>query len=257
MVATVEEAGFMAFDAGGASLLAPGVRQPLLLPDAQEEDRVARIANGAARDRERASAVLVLCHEWQPDIVVGDEVDFGVVVAAERLGLPYACLQSTASGSVAPSGVVAEQANQLRVEHGLPPDPSLKMLRRYLVLVPFPPSFRDPGCPLPPTAHELRHVSSDLPLDESAFPWLAALSDSETVYVTLGTIFNQESGDLFERIVEGVRDLRVNVVATVGRALDPQVLGPQPPTSMSSATSPGHSSCRIAAWSCPMAGLAA
>jgi hypothetical protein len=35
MVATVEEAGFTAFDAGGASLLAPGVRQPLLLPDAQ------------------------------------------------------------------------------------------------------------------------------------------------------------------------------------------------------------------------------
>jgi MGT family glycosyltransferase len=46
--------------------------------------------------------------------------------------------------------------------------------------------------------------------------------------VTLGTIFNQESGDLFERIVEGVRDLPVTVVATVGRALDPEVLGPQP-----------------------------
>jgi MGT family glycosyltransferase len=103
------------------------------------------------------------------------------------------------------------------------------MLRRYLVLVPFPPSLRDPGSPLPPTAHELRHVSSDLPLDESAFPWLAALSDSDLVYVTLGTIFNQESGDLFERIVGGVRDLPVDVVATVGRALDPEVLGPQPP----------------------------
>jgi MGT family glycosyltransferase len=49
------------------------------------------------------------------------------------------------------------------------------------------------------------------------------------VYVTLGTIFNQESGDRFERIVEGVRDLPVNLVATVGRALDPEVLGPQPP----------------------------
>ena len=229
MVATVEEAGFTAFDAGGASLLASGVRQPLLLPDAQEEDRAARIAKGAARDRERASAVLVLCHEWQPDIVVCDEVDFGVVVAAERLGLPYASVQSTASGSVMPTGVAAEQANQLRAEHGLPPDPGLEMLRRYLVLVPFPPSLRDPRCPLPPTALQLRHVSSDLPLDERAFPWLAALSDSETVYVTLGTIFNQESGDLFERIVEGVRDLPVNLVATVGRALDPEVLGPQPP----------------------------
>ena len=228
MVATVEEAGFTAFDAGGASLLAPGVRQPLLLPDAQEEDRAARIARGAARDRERASAVLALCHQWRPDIVVCDEVDLGVVVAAERLGLPYATVQSTASGSVLPSGVVAEQANELRAEHSLPPDPGLEMLRRYLVLVPFPPGFRDPGSPLPPTAHVLRHVSPDRPLGDSAPPWLAARSDSDLVYVTLGTVFNQESGDLFERIVEGVRELPVNVVATVGRALDPEVLGLQP-----------------------------
>ena len=170
MVATVEEEGFTAFDAGGASLLAPGVRQPLLLPDAQEEDRAARIAKGAARDRERASAVLVLCHQWQPDIVVCDEADLGVVVAAERLGLPYASVQSTASGSVVPSGVVAEQANELRVEHGLPPDPGLEMLRRYLVLVPFPPGFRDPGSPLPPTAHALRHVSPDLTAGRERIP---------------------------------------------------------------------------------------
>lgn len=229
MVATVEGSGFTAFDAGGASLLAPGVRQPLLLPDAEQEDRAARIARGAVRDRERAAAVLALCHEWRPDIVVCDEVDLGVVVAAERLGLPHASVQSTASGSVVPSGLVAEQANRLRADHGLPPDPGLEMLRRYLVLAPFPPSFRDPGSPPPPTALALRHVASDPPLDERALPWLAALSDGQTVYVTLGTIFNQESGELFERIVEGVRDLPVNVVATVGRALDPGVLGRQPP----------------------------
>jgi UDP:flavonoid glycosyltransferase YjiC (YdhE family) len=256
MVATVEEAGFTAFDAGGTSLLAPGVRQPLLLPDAQE-DRAGRIARGAARDRERASAALVLGDTWRPDIVVCDEADFGVVVAAERLGLPYATVQSTATGSVVPSGVVAGQANQLRAEHGLAPDPGLEMLRRYLVLAPFPPSFRDPGIPPPPTAQPLRHLGPERPLDERALPWLAALSGTATVYVTLGTIFNQESGDLSERIVEGVRDLPVNVVATVGRALDPEVLGPQPPNVHVERYIPRDSSCRTAAWSCPMVGRAA
>jgi UDP:flavonoid glycosyltransferase YjiC (YdhE family) len=229
MAATVEATGFPVFDAGGASLLAPGVRQPLLRPDAEDEDRAARIATGVARDRERAGAVLALGREWRPDVVVCDESDFGAVVAAERLGRPHATVQSTAAGSVVPSRVVAAQANDLRAEHGLPADPGLEMLHRYLVLTPFPPSFRDPGIPLPPTAHALRHVSAELPLDESALPWLAALSDRETVYVTLGTIFNQESGDLFERIVEGVRDLPVQVIATVGRELDPEVLGRQPP----------------------------
>jgi UDP:flavonoid glycosyltransferase YjiC (YdhE family) len=229
MVATVEAAGFTAFDAGGASLLAPGVRQPLLPPDAEEKDRAVRLAKGVARDRERARGALVLSHQWRPDVLVCDESDFGVVVSAERLGLPHATVQATAAGWGVPSGVVAEQANELRAEHGLPADPDLEMLHRYLVLAPFPPSFRDPGLPLPPTAHALRHVSPDQPLDESALRWLAALTDKELVYATLGTIFNQESGDLFERIVEGVRDLPVDVVATVGRRLDPEVLGPQPP----------------------------
>jgi UDP:flavonoid glycosyltransferase YjiC (YdhE family) len=229
MVTEVDAAGFRAFDAGGASLLGPGVRQPLLMPHAEDEDRAVRVAKGAARDRERASAVLVLGREWRPDALVCDEADFGPVVAAERLGIPHATVQATASGSVRPSGVVAQQADELRREHGLPADPGLEMLHRYLVLAPFPPSFRDPGLPPPPTVHALRHVSPDVPLDQSAPARFAAVPDGETVYVTLGTIFNQESGDLFERIVRGVRDLPVNVVVTVGRALDPGVLGPQPP----------------------------
>jgi UDP:flavonoid glycosyltransferase YjiC (YdhE family) len=48
------------------------------------------------------------------------------------------------------------------------------------------------------------------------------------VYVTLGTIFNTESGDLLARILAGARELPVDVVATVGRSLDPAELGPQP-----------------------------
>ena len=75
--------------------------------------------------------------------------------------------------------------------------------------------------------------------------------------MTLGTVFNQESGDLFERIVEGVRELPVNVVATVGRALDPEVLGLQPANVWVERYIPQAQLLRIAAWSCRMAGLAA
>ena len=48
------------------------------------------------------------------------------------------------------------------------------------------------------------------------------------VYVTLGTIFNTESGDLFARVLAGVRELPVEVVVTVGRSMDPAEVGPQP-----------------------------
>jgi MGT family glycosyltransferase len=48
------------------------------------------------------------------------------------------------------------------------------------------------------------------------------------VYFTLGTVFNLESGDLFARVLAGLRDLPINVIATVGREIDPAEFDPQP-----------------------------
>jgi MGT family glycosyltransferase len=55
------------------------------------------------------------------------------------------------------------------------------------------------------------------------------LGGAPTVYFTLGTVFNVESGDLFERVLAGLRGLPINVIATVGRQIDPEGFGPQPP----------------------------
>ena len=57
---------------------------------------------------------------------------------------------------------------------------------------------------------------------------MSHLPDRPTVYFTLGTIFNQESGDLFDRVLAGLRELPATVVVTVGRSLDPQRFDPQP-----------------------------
>jgi MGT family glycosyltransferase len=48
------------------------------------------------------------------------------------------------------------------------------------------------------------------------------------VYFTLGTIFNLESGDLFTRVLTGLRELPIEVVVTVGRNVDTDEVGPQP-----------------------------
>jgi MGT family glycosyltransferase len=47
------------------------------------------------------------------------------------------------------------------------------------------------------------------------------LDAAPTVYFTLGTVFNLECGDLFSRVLEGLRGLPINVVATVGPHIDP------------------------------------
>jgi UDP:flavonoid glycosyltransferase YjiC (YdhE family) len=158
-------------------------------------------------------------------VIVCDEVDFGSMAAAEKLGLPHASVLVMAAGSFVRPEVVAEPLAVLRAEHGLPDDPGLEMLSRHLVLNSFPPSFRHPDFPLPATAHMFR-TPIDAPTEEPA--WKAGWGDWPCVYFTLGTVFNLESGDLFTRVLAGLRDLPVNVLATVGRQIDPADLGPQP-----------------------------
>ena len=132
-----------------------------------------------------------------------------------------------ASGTFVPTSLVLEPLTTLREAHGLPPDPALEMLQRNLVLSPFPPRFRDPAVTPAPNTHAFRSVDPELGADTAETEWLAALPDPIT-YLTLGTIFNLESGDLFERALAGLRELPGSVVVTVGRDLDPGVLGPQP-----------------------------
>lgn len=228
MIPAIESAGFTAFATAGATLMTTPERLPLLKLDPDREDRDLREGFAGRFARERASAILALCAAWQPDLLVGDEIDFGAMVAAERFGLPYATVQVIAAGSFVRPTMVGEPLNELRAEHGLPPDPELTMLNRYLVLSPFPPSYRDPAFPLPVTAHPIRPLTLGAAPNDAVPPWLAHLSGAPTVYFTLGTVFNLESGDLFERVLAGLRDLPINVIATVGREIDPAEFGPQP-----------------------------
>ena len=64
--------------------------------------------------------------------------------------------------------------------------------------------------------------------DGRAAALLAGLPDRPTVYVTLGTTFNQTPG-AFAMVLAGMHELDINVIATTGRSLDPASLGPQPP----------------------------
>jgi UDP:flavonoid glycosyltransferase YjiC (YdhE family) len=227
MLPVVEELGFPAYPAGTDTGLTP-VPAPLRDLDAERED--AALRDGFARRiaRERSWDLLAVCSDWQPDLLVCDETDFGAIVVAERLGLPSATVVTSPAGSFVRHGLVAEPLSALRAEHGLPPDPQLAMLSRYLVLSPAPPSYRDPAYPLPATGHGVRLFAPDAAKAEQGPAWLADLLETPTVYVTLGTVFNVESGDLFARILEGVRDLPANVVMTIGRELDPAEFGLQP-----------------------------
>jgi UDP:flavonoid glycosyltransferase YjiC (YdhE family) len=228
MTSTVRDAGFTAFVAGTGDGQPPP-RGPLLPVDPEREDRDLREGFARRGARDRLGRLLPLCGQWRPDLIVCDEVDFGSMIAAERLGLPYASVQVLVAGSFIRPDLVAEPLDELRAEHGLPADPDITMLSRYLVLSPVPPSYRDPAFPPPPTTHAIRPAGLDAPPGAVAPAWLAALPAAvPTVYFTLGTVFNMESGDLFDRVLAGLRDLPVNLIVTVGAHIDPAEFGPQP-----------------------------
>lgn len=222
MAALVERAGFP-FVSTGTAHEDPAGRTALLPLDAQREDRDLREGFARRIARDRAERMLARCADWRPDLVVCDEVDFGSVIAAERLGLPYATVLVTAAGSFIRPEVIAEPLHELRAEHGLPADSDLAMLSRYLVLSPVPASYRDPAFPAPATTHPFRPLVPAAPADPAP-PW----AGPDTVYFTLGTVFNTESGDLFNRVLAGLTDLPINLVVTVGHRVDPAEFGRQP-----------------------------
>jgi UDP:flavonoid glycosyltransferase YjiC (YdhE family) len=227
MVPKVEALGLAAFPAGSDTGLTP-VRRPLLPLDNEREERDFREGFARRNARERLADLLPLCTDWRPDLIVWEDTDFGAAVAAERLGLPHASVNVLISGSFARPEVVTEPLHELRAENGLPPDPDLVMLNRYLVLSPLPARFRDPAFPLPATARTFRSFTVE-PLEANAVPpWGANPGGAPTVYFTLGTIYNMESGDLFQRVLAGLRDLPIHLIVTVGRDFDPAELGPQP-----------------------------
>jgi UDP:flavonoid glycosyltransferase YjiC (YdhE family) len=216
LIGVVEAAGFTGFTV--APLRTPPPRRPLQGVDTEQELRMLRERWLGTAVHERLQAIVELSERWRPDVLVCDEVDLGSMLAAERLGLPYAAVLEGAAGSLITPALVAEAMSALREQHGLAPRAGAP-----LVLSPFPPSLRDPAVPLPTRTVSLRPSLGDGPAPD----WLAPLSGA--VLFTLGTVFNVEAGDLYTRVLVGLRELGRDVIVTVGDELDPAELGPQPP----------------------------
>jgi UDP:flavonoid glycosyltransferase YjiC (YdhE family) len=177
---------------------------------------------------EMARDILALARAWRPDVIVHDPAEHGASVAADVLTIPHATVQVGAYVSDYQNRLGwVPLLDDLRAAFGLPPDPAGEMPFRYLHLAFMPPSYHDSARPLPPTARFFRHETFDRSGDEAAPQWLEALPARPTVYATLGTVTNRETG-VFEQILGAVDGEPINVVLTVGRGADPAALGAIP-----------------------------
>ena len=224
LVPRIEEAGFTAFATSPQPHHDPATasqpREPLEVMGARATE-VEFADNFADRGARRmAGAVPEVIEQFRPDLVLRDETDLGTTIAAELAGVPVATHLVLASGLLVRPELVAPRLDVVRAEHGLAPDRELSRLTTGLVLSDFAPSFRSPRrrCRCEPLHYRSANV-----------PAASVRSERPGIYVTLGTIFNRGSGDLFERLVAGLGELDAEVLVTVGRGLDPADLGPQPP----------------------------
>jgi UDP:flavonoid glycosyltransferase YjiC (YdhE family) len=183
-------------------------------------------ANAAARHI--VPDLLSICNAWKPDVVVRGEFEFGGCVAAEFMEIPHATISL---GIFLPVHIlrplIGKQVNDLRTAYGLPSDPDLQMLYRYLYLAFSPLSYQFPNMSLPSVFHSLRQDRFDRSGNEGLPSWVNDLPKRPTVHVTLGTIFNRAT-DIYQTIVEALRDEPINLILTVGRDRHPSQFGSQP-----------------------------
>ena len=172
--------------------------------------------------RLRAADLVPLVIDWHPDLVVHDVTDFAAPFAAAVLGVPSA-LHSW--GPPLPARLMARagvKAALLWTGAGLDP-PTAGGMHRGVYLDLCPPALRpddagdiprvQPLRPMPPVEDRLA-----LPAEIDRLPY------ERTVHLTLGTVANRSLGT-FRDVLDATRDLRVNVVVTVGPDQDPAVLG--------------------------------
>jgi len=98
LLPTAQQAGFDVFDTGGTTFRDASKRSPIPKLDGDRAERAVREGNADRIARSTASAIIARAAEWPSHLLVCDEMDFGCVVAAERLSIPHATMLVITSG---------------------------------------------------------------------------------------------------------------------------------------------------------------
>lgn len=173
------------------------------------------------------AALLPVALDWSPDLVVADAAEFAGHIVAAELGIPSV---TKGFGPLLPERRVAaagEEVAPLWRSRGLDPHP-YGGCYDYLYLDIYPPELENRVASHVPRRQLLRPIADDGLLETSTPPPLpAGRSTAPLVYVTMGTVFNEDP-TTFQLVLGALSGLDVRVLVTVGPHADPSALGPQP-----------------------------
>ncbi len=162
----------------------------------------------------------------QPDLVIHDSAEMAGAIAAEVAELAHA---EHAFGVLRPAAVrraatdaLAPISDELGVRN-----PGVGGIGGELYLDICPPGIQHPEITAVPNVQPMRPIGFDEGPNGGLPGWVSSLPEQPTVYVTLGTVFNEVDG-VFAAILDAVRGEPLNAVVTVGLNGNPEMLGPQP-----------------------------
>lgn len=171
--------------------------------------------------------LLRIVEDWQPDIIVHEASELAAPIVAALLDVPNVCQGFGAL--VAPDRMAAasDAVAPLWREVGLEPrDWAGAYEHMYLDI--YPPSLRPPYGEYVTRRESMRPIPFSTTFstrpDDGEIPHA---DGRPLVYLTFGTVFNNPAGP-FRNAVDGVADLDVRVVVTVGPDGDPAAFGSLP-----------------------------
>lgn len=164
--------------------------------------------------------------EFRPAVVVRESQEYAGLVAAEELGVPHARVSITARTNDKQLFELATPSLEAhRKSIGAEADPSAEQLRRETVFTLFPASLEAPDAGSGPVKRFRAARRKAAPL-----PNFWPEREGPFVYVTLGTTMGNmdESKALYGVVLDGVRDLPIRVLLTIGNDLPMDALGDVP-----------------------------
>jgi UDP:flavonoid glycosyltransferase YjiC (YdhE family) len=215
----LRERGFQAVTSGigereAATLFAPPP-EVAALPVRERPAYMFAVIFGPRRAQPMLADLVPVVEDWRPQLMICDQAELAGPIAAALAGVPNV---THSFGRLLPRERPARAAEAVRglwEAHGLEP-PEYAGTYEHLYLDIYPPSLQ---------TDELEHVGERQLIRPADVP--RAHHDGELVYITFGTVFNDDLS-LFETAVEAARELPVKVVVTLGPGHEPDALGEQP-----------------------------
>ncbi len=173
----------------------------------------------------RAVDLVPVAEEWAPDVVIHEPSEFAGPVAAHLAGAPHITHGFSLNPPVPMRSMLERAMTEVFAPWNLPGLVTDVLDGPYLDYCPR--GLRLPGDVVFEGDHPLRPSAGDVLPTERLPASLDTMPYARTVYLTLGTVFHG-APDVFERCLDALREMEVNVVVTVGPDGDPAAFGPQP-----------------------------